>query len=161
VDEKLERSITIERTMDGQIRQVGILSDGTAWNTVVDEIIRREPAKFEGIHYGLPYLHLKSPDMVTNENVKDGIALIEFVITITEKEPVDMLDYEQHLVAMEHHYIFDASTGFLVSKKTIVHLEDGTQRELDNIQVEVKIGVEPPDDILKYFAIKKEREEQK
>lgn len=156
----VERSVTIQRTMDGQISQVGIYSNGTAWNTMVDEIISAEPFLFEGIHYGLPY-YLKNPDMKINNILKDGSELTEFTITIAEKEPVDMLDYDKALVSMEHYYVFDKFTGFLVSKKTIANLEDGTQRELDNIQIEIKLGVEPPSDVLKYFDVKKDREGQK
>lgn len=158
---RAERSVTVVRTMDGQIDQVGIYSNGTGWNTKVDEIMPREPFLFEGWHYGLPYLHLKSPDIKLNNIIKGGIELTEFTITVAEKEPVDMLDYDKALVSMEHYYAFDTSTGFLVIKKTIAHLEDGTQREADYIQVDVKIGVEPPIDVLKYFDVKKEREEQK
>lgn len=157
----VEKFVTIERTMDGQIAQVGIYSNGTAWNTMVDEIISVETLLFEEILYGLPYSHLISPDLAISYILKDGLSSTEFTITVVEKEPVDMLDYDKALVSMEHRYIFDTVTGFLVGKKTIAHLEDGTQRESDNIQVVVKLGIEPPPDVLEYFEIKKDREEQK
>lgn len=157
----VEQSITIQKTMDGKIAQVGIYSNGTSWNTTVDEIVPMEPFLFDGIHYGLPYYHLKSPDLKISNNFQGKSELMEFTITVAEKEPIKMLDYSEVLVSLEHYYAFDVSTGFLVSKKTIALLQDGTQRELDNIQIEIKPGVNPPADVLKYFEIKKNREEQK
>jgi hypothetical protein len=157
----VEQFVTIQRTINGQITQIGVYSNGTAWNTVVDEIIPMEPFSFEGIHYGLPGSHIKSPDITVNNLMKEGLNLTEFTIGVAEKEPVDILDYEKALVSIEHHYVFDASTGFLVSKRTIAHLEDGSQRELDNIQINVKLDIDPPPDVLEYFEMKSEREEQK
>ena len=157
----VERSITIQETIDGQIVQVGVYSDGTAWNTLVDEIVPAEPFLFEGLHYGLPNSQLNSPDIHVNTIVNGELSVTEFSISILEDEPVDMLDYDKDLLFMDHYYVFDSLTGFLKTKKTIAHLEDGSQRELDFIQVEVKIGVEPPSDVLKYFEVKKYREDQK
>jgi hypothetical protein len=156
----VERFVTIQRTMDGQIAQVGIYSDGTAWNTTVDEIVRTETFLFE-LHYGLPY-HLKSPDMKINNIIKNGSGLVEFTNRFTEEKPIDLLDYSKALLSMEYYYYFDAVTGFIVSAKTIAHLEDGTQREFLYVQIEeIKLNAEPPADVLQYFEIKKNREEQK
>lgn len=156
----VDRFVTIQKTMDGQIVQVGVFSDGTAWNTMVNEIVPMEPFSFERNDYGLSR-YLKTPDIKINNVVKDGAESTEFMVAITEKVPVDMLDYEKALTSTEYYYVFDVSTGFLVNQKTIVVLEDGTKRELDNIQIEIKIGAEPPADALKYFDLKKDREAQK
>lgn len=157
----VEKFVTIEKTMDGEITQIGVFSDGTVWNSSVDEIVSQESFLFEGLHYGLPYSQLKSPDIKVNTVVNGDLNVTEFSISIPENEPIDMLDYDKALLSMEHYYVFDSLTGFLKTKKTIVHLEDGSQRELDFIQVEVKIGAEPPSEVLKYFDNKKDLEDQK
>ncbi len=158
---KVEEFVTIEKAMDGKITQVAVFSDGTAWNSLVNEIVPQESFVFEGLHYGLAYSQIKSPDIKVNTVVSGNLNVTEFSMLITENEPIDMLDYDKALLSMEHYYVFDNLTGFLKTKKTIAYLEDGSQRELDFIQVEVKIGAEPPSEVLKYFDIKKDLEGQK
>jgi hypothetical protein len=156
----VEKFVTIEKTVNGEITQIAVFSDGTVWNSSVDEIVTQESFLFEGLHYGLPS-QLKSPDIEVNTVVNGDLNVTEFSISIPENEPIDMLDYDKALLSMGHYYIFDSLTGFLKTKKTIAYLEDGSQRELDFIQVEVKIGAAPPSEVLKYFEIKKDRENQK
>lgn len=157
----VEKFVTIEKTLDGEITQIAVFSDATAWNSSVDEFVSQKPFLFEGLHYGLPYSQIKSPDIKVSTVVNGDLNVTEFSISIQENEPIDMLDYDKALLSMDHYYVFDNLTGFLITKKTIAHLEDGSERELDFIQVEVKIGVEPPSEVLKYFEIKKDRESQK
>lgn len=157
----VERFVTIQRTMDGQIAQVGIYSNGTAWNTMVDEIIPMEPYLFEPFDYGLFY-QLKKPELKSEKiNKKDGERVVEFKIKNVEKEPVKLLDYSKKLLSMEYQYVFDDATGFIVSVKNIASMEDGTQRDFSNTQIEeIRFNAEPPADVLEYFEIKKNREAQ-
>lgn len=160
----VERFVTITRTMDGQIQQVGIYSDGTAWNTMVDEIELMESFFFEGFDYGLPY-GFKSPDFSSNNIILDnGSEAVEFTYTLKDEEPISAFFYSSsaRLVSTAYEYIFDSTTGFFVSERVIVRLEDGTQRVFLYVQrEEIKLNVEPPAEVLKYFEIKKDREEQK
>lgn len=160
----VERFVTITRTMDGQTQQVGIYSNGTGWNTMVDEIEPMEPFFFDSFDYGLPY-GFKSPDFKSNNiTLNGGSDAVEFTYTIMEEKPLDAFFYSASapLVSTEYDYIFNSATGFFVSSKTIAHLEDGTQRVLLHVQMEqIKFNAEPPADVLKYFELKKAREAQK
>lgn len=159
-----ERFVTITRTMDGQIQQVGIYSDGTTWNTMVDEIEVMEPFFFESFNYGLPY-GFKSPDFKSNNiTLEDGSNAVEFTYSLKEDKPIQLFQYSSSARAKDigFEYLFDSETGFFVSVKQIVHFEDGSQRILSYVQLEeIKFNAEPPADILKYFDLKKTREEQK
>lgn len=160
----VERFVTITRTMDGEIQQVGIYSDGTTWNTMVDEIEKMEPFFFENPHYGLPY-GFKSPDFKRNDiTLEDGSRAIEFTYSLKEEEPFYAFDYSAsaRVESMSYEYIFSSDTGLFVSEKVIVQLEDGTQRVFLYLQMEkVEFNAEPPSEVLKYFDLKKTREEQK
>ncbi|MBI5826053.1 MAG: hypothetical protein HZB18_18675 [Chloroflexi bacterium] len=159
-----ERFVTITRTMDGQIQQVGIYSDGTTWNTMVDETEIMEPFFFENFNYGLPY-GFKSPDFKSNNiALEDGSEAVLFTYTLKEEDPYYAFDYSSsaRVEFMSYEYIFDSDTGFFVSLKQTVHFEDDSQRVLSYILLEeIKFIAEPPADVLKYFDLKKTREEQK
>lgn len=155
----VEKSISIQRTEDGQVIQVGMFSNGTAWNTTVDEIIPTEPYILVP-DYGLAY-HLKFPDLKSEQIDKDGKESIQFKIKYVEKQPLKMLDYSKKLLSMEYEFVFDATTGFIVSEMSTVNLEDGSRRVLMNLQIEeIRLDYEPPSDVLEYFTLKENREAQ-
>ncbi len=160
----VERFVNIVRTIDGKIQQVGIYSDGTAWNTMVDEIVVMEPFRAEPADYGLPY-GFRSPDFKSQKSVlENGLDVVLFTFTKKEEKPYKALDYSASapIVSMESSYVFDAVSGFFISKTDIVRMEDGMQRVFLHLEVEeIKFGAEPPSDVLAYFELKKQREEQK
>lgn len=154
----VEKSISVERTEDGQIIQVGMFSNGTAWNTTVDEIIPTEPYIFVP-DYGLAY-HMKFPDLKSEKIDKDGKESIQFKITHVEKQPLKTLDYLKKLLSMEFEFVFDNATGFIVSVMQIANLEDGSRRVSSVLIEEIRIGYEPPSNVLEYFTQKDNREAQ-
>jgi len=159
----VERFVTIFRTMDGKIQQVGVYSDGTAWNTMVDEIVEMAPFRFEPSDYGLPY-GFRSPDFKSQKTVlENGLEVVRFTFTKQAEKPYKSLDYQASapIVSHESSYVFDAVSGFFISKTDIVTMEDGTQRVFTYLEEEIKFDVKPPSDVLAYFELKKQREEQK
>lgn len=126
----VERFVTITRTMDGAIQQVGMYSDGTAWNTMVDEIVSMESFRAEPFDYGLPY-GFRSPDFQSQRIVlENGLEALLFTFTKKAEKPYQAFDYPASalVVSMESSYVFDAVSGFFVSKTDTVKMEDGTQR---------------------------------
>ncbi len=160
----VERFVNIVRTMDGAIQQVGIYSDGTAWNTMVDEIVVMEPFRAEPFDYGLPY-GFKRPDFKSQKIVlENGLEAVLFTFTVKEEKPYKSFDYPASapVVSKESSYVFDAVSGFFISKTDIFRMEDGTQRVFLYLEMkEIIFNAKPPSDVLAYFELKKQREEQK
>ncbi|WKZ43139.1 MAG: hypothetical protein QY302_13640 [Anaerolineales bacterium] len=158
----IERSITITHTKDGQVVQVGVNSNGTSWNTAINEIVPHELFLWGyGFDYGLHY-YLDSPTLQYSLSLdQNGRPSIAFVISVQEEKPAPVQEYSSSILAMDHYYYFDAETGFLTRTYSIAHLEDGSQRYFEDIQVEFFIGTTPPPDVLAYFEQKHIRESEK
>ncbi len=65
----VEKSISIGRTLDSDVPLVGIFSNGTSWDTVVDELRPTEPYLFEALDYGL-LSHLKKLELKSEKSPK-------------------------------------------------------------------------------------------
>ena len=159
----VEQSISVQRTMEGEVVQVGVFSKGTGWNTATDEIIPQPPEalSFE-LDYGLRFEFLRSPDLQLSHSIgPDGKRLAQFVITKKEDQPVLVREYKKPQQAMEVRYLFDEDTGFITSLEAIAHFEDGTERVYQSIQVEVKLGVTPSAEVYEYLQMKQDREGEK
>lgn len=152
----IEQSVSIQTAMDGDIVQVGVYSDGTSWNTAVDEVRYQAPASFIGFDAGLQS-ELNNETLTMIPVVENDKQLMKYDFTLTEKEPVLADEYFKPQTSMKMEYFFDQSTGFLLRFKQTVFLEDGTQRIFDFFESDYQIGREPPPDVLAYFDKKQER----
>ena len=161
----VEQSVSIQRTMEGEVVQVGVLSKETGWNTATDEIMPLPPEAlpFE-LDYGLHLEFLRSPDLqlsLSRSIGPDGKRLAQFVITKNEDQAFMVREYKKPQQAMEVRYVFNEDTGFIASLEAIAHFGDGTERVFESIQVEVKLGGTPPAEVYEYLQMKQDREGEK
>lgn len=153
----IDRSITIQSAMNGEIAQVGVYSDGTGWNTAVDEIVQRAPIRFTGFDFGL-LRELGNSTLQVSPITEDGKSLLKFSLTTSDDKPAVLGEYKQLLVSMTSEYFFDQDSGFLARLKQTAYLEDGSQRVFNLTSVEYKIDSPPPPEVLAYFEKKQARE---
>jgi hypothetical protein len=152
----IERSVFIETAMNGDIVQVGVYSDGTSWNTAVDEVTSRAPSSFSGIDFGLQS-DLSNKTLTMTPFVENNKQLLKYSVTVNEEKHPTTGEYNQPLTEMKTDYIFDQSTGFLIRYQQTALLEDGRQRIFDLADVDMQIGIEPPPYVMSYFDKKQER----
>lgn len=157
----VEKSVSIGRATDSDIPLVGVFSDGSSWDTVVDEFRPTEPYLFEPFDFGLSS-HLKKPELKSEKITKnDSKKITKFTIKYTEEEPVQLSVYSKKLLSMMYEFDFDDETGFIVGVKVRAFMDDGAQRDFYTVQIEeIRFNVEPPAEVLQYFEIKKSREMQ-
>jgi len=157
-------SVSIMRTADGQIVQVGVSSNGTGWNSATDETGPQEQFKIEGLDSNflndLKWLE-KFGDTaeITNVVLPNSNPGVQIVIATTYDTPVKTVDYSKVSTRAETRAVFDSSTGYLVSKDIVFWFEDGSRRIFSQLKQEITI--EPPtDEVLNYLA-EKDREVSK
>ncbi len=159
-------SVSIMRTMDGKIVQVGVASKGTGWNSATGAA---DPEKYSSqeqfdldqgfsdagfLRQDLMWLE-KDGNTATIEDLSlpNGHAGVEVTISITNSAPIKTVDYEKPSVKTEFRATFDTVTGYLVSREETVWFVDGSQRKFSQLTQE--ITVEPPtDEVLGYLAQK-------
>ncbi len=157
-------SVSIMRTADGKIVQVGVASKGSGWNSATREIdsqgqvsLDQGFSDYNFLNQDLKWLE-KSGNIATTTDLSlpNGHAGVEIVIGTTNDVPVQTVNYQKPSVRTEIRAVFDSDTGYLVSREETVWFVDGSQRTFSQLTQE--ITVEPPtDEVLGYLA-QKDRE---
>ncbi|NCP16467.1 hypothetical protein GW866_05420 [bacterium] len=148
-------TVSIMRTTDGQVVQVGVSSNGTGWNSATDEIGAQEQFNLVGLDGGflgdLMWLETfgKKPELVniTLPNRHPGVQ-----VTILDKFDTPMKGdaYSKPAVSAETRATFDSVTGYLISKETMFWFEDGSSRVFSRVIQEITIE-SPTTEALSYL----------
>ncbi len=146
-DKLVTESVSIMRSADGEIVQVGTYLNGISNNSVIDDPVSQEPSSISFDRNFLSDLRRfqEHGEIVTFREFvdEDGKTKIEFSSSSIFEVPIKMVDYDQSLISMETHVVFDKENGVLLSKETIAHLEDGTERIVQKLTQEITF--DPPD----------------
>lgn len=157
-------SVSIMRNVDGKIVQVGIASKGTGWNSATRETdsqgqvnINQGLSDAGFLSQDLKWLEKSGNAAVTRDmTLPNGHAGMEVAIGSRNDTPVMTVNFKKPSIRDETRVVFDATTGYLVSREMTVWFEDGSQRTFSQLAQEITI--EPPtSEVLGYLA-QKDRE---
>lgn len=154
-------SVTIMRTMDGKIIQVGVASKGTGWNSATHETTPQEQFRLE---QGLLDSNFLNNDLkwlekfgnvaeIKDMGLTDNNSGVEIVIGAKNDTPVKTDSYNQPYTRGETRAIFDKATGFLISRGVTFWLMDGSQRKFSQLTQKITIE-QPTNEVLGYLAQK-------
>lgn len=160
-------SVSIMRTMDGKIVQMGVTSKGTSWNSATQEINSQLQLS---IDQGLLDNNFLSNDLKWLEQfgnvattgdltLSNGDLGVEVVIGAKNDTPVKTEAYEKPSVGSETRAVFDLSTGYLLSREVIFWFVDGSQRMFSQLTQEITVA--PPTDEVLDYLVQKDREAPK
>lgn len=153
--------VTIMRTTDGQIVQVGVSSNDTSWNSGTDEITTFEQYIVNGFDYGFLKNDLQWLEGFGNKAVVTQVVLsgggegVQFVIGAKYEKPVVTNDFNKPSNRAETRAVFDSTTGYLVSREVTIWFEDGSQRVFNRLTQ--KIAFESPTNEVLNFLAEKDR----
>lgn len=153
--------VTIMRTTDGQIVQVGVSSNGTSWNSGTDKITPSEQYFVNGFDYGFLNNDLKwlegfgNTAVITQVVIPSGSEGVQVVIGDEYEKPVVTNDFIKSSTRAETRAIFDSTTGYLVSREVTIWFVDGSQRIFNSLTQ--KISFESPTDEVLNFLSEKDR----
>jgi hypothetical protein len=142
--------VTIMRTTDGQIVQVGVCSNDTSWNSGTDDITTSEPYIVNGFDYGFLKNDLQwlegfgNTAVITQVILPSGGEGVQVVIDAEYEKPIVTNDFNKPTTRAETRAVFDSTTGYLVSREVTVWFVDGSQRVFNSLNQ--KISFESPTD---------------
>jgi hypothetical protein len=150
--------VSIMLNSDGQVVQVGVISDGTSWNSATNEIAIADQYKLDGLDNSflrdLQWLekfgNLASISQIILPNNQIGLQ-----ITIGDKfdQPTKTIDYDKPAIGAETTAVFDQTTGNLISEKIVYIFDDESVRVYKSYTQDIKF--EPPAvDVLNYLSEK-------
>lgn len=155
-------SVTIMRTAEGEIVQVGVYSNGTGWNSATEVTEPSEPTVLNALDgqflWGLKKLGESSHQpQIIEEMSTDGI---RFVIKERfDDNPMQLMDYKLPVIQAETRATFDQEKGYLLSKEVVFQFLDGSERASQSLKQEITFE-KPTEEALSYIA-KKEAEATK
>lgn len=154
---RVYESISIMRSADGQIVQVGVFSNGTVWNSATGESYSLSPWKLDVLDNGFSRNAARYAALMPLQKFEttwNGIPVVLYVMREQFNAPEQGVDFKQPANYTEQRAYFNPATGLLMAQETVVALEDGTERILARTEVEMQVGVVPPAEVLNYFAAK-------
>ena len=157
--------VSIMRSSEGQIIQVGVYSNGTSWNSATGTVESSDPYvlnAFDGqFLWDLGQFEASgSQPQITEEVLLDGRAGLLFVIQDKfEDSPVELASYELPAIGAEIHALFGQDDGYLHRKEVIFRFLDGSERVSISLKQEITFE-EPTEEAFSYLA-KKEEEAKK
>jgi hypothetical protein len=154
--------VSIMRTSDGQIVQVGVCSNNTSWNSATNETSPYERFTLDGFDYGFLKKDLQWLEgsghtaTIANAILPNGDKGIEVVIGAKYDEPEKTNDYNKPSIQAETRAVFDSTTGYLVSRVVTVWFFDGSQRVFSSMIQKVTFE-SPTDEVLNFLSEKNTR----
>lgn len=161
-DRRILQSVSIMRTMDGQIVQVGVFSNGRAWNSATNEVQTEEPFRLEGFDYNflreLQRLQAFGAKVEMREQkTPDGGEGTLFIVRLLSGAPEKFDDFSRPVIASERRGLFSKESGYLIEEEVIFTFDDGSQQIYSRVTQEIKF--EPPaDEALNYLAQLEEKQ---
>lgn len=148
-------SVSIMRSLDGQIVQVSVFSNTNSWNSALGKMGRKEPFALSSLDFNFlrdtrSYPWTTQVDEVLLES--SGRLVLEFTSVRDYYKPVQSIDYEKPTTGVETRVQFDPLTGQLLMREVIAKFDDGSQRVFSIIRMEFSLGETPPAEVLKYLA---------
>ncbi|MBN2502558.1 MAG: hypothetical protein JXB38_17390 [Anaerolineales bacterium] len=153
--------VSIMRSGEGQIVQVGVYSDGTGWNSATGAIEPSEPYVLSAFDsqflWDLGQFEASgSQPQITEEILPDGGAGLLFVIRDEfEDSPVELISYELPVIGTEIRALFGQDDGYLHRKEVIFRLLDGSERVSISLEKQMTFE-EPTEEAFAYLAKKEE-----
>lgn len=150
-------SVSIMRSLDGQIIQVGVFSNGTVWNSATGESYPLTPWKLGLLDNGFSKEVQRHIGITTLEKANtqlNGLPLTLFVMRETYNKPTQSADFKQPSLSSEQRAYFDPVTGQLRLSEMVVNLADGTERVFSRGSTDIQFDALPPAEVLNYFAMK-------
>lgn len=148
--------ISIMKTMDGEIVQVGVGKNGVVWNSATKETVAGEFEKING--FDMNFLNdLKNMQdfgiqpQLSRVSLPDGRAGIQIVTSEKYESPIKSVDYEMLLTKAETRNLFDEENGYLLEKTVVFTFEDGSERTFLKLSQEIS-EEDPPKDILIFLT---------
>ena len=140
-DQLVIESVSIMRSIEGEVIQVGTYKNGIGNNSVIDDPNAHEPSPIVldwNFSHDLERMR-ENGEMVTFREFadEDGAMKVEFRSLSIFEVPIKSIDYDQPLVSMETRVLFDKESGVLELKEVIAHLEDGTERVSQRLMQEI------------------------
>ncbi|MDH3944491.1 MAG: hypothetical protein OEV06_10400, partial [Anaerolineae bacterium] len=156
------QAVSIMQSIDGEIVQIGVGSNGTAWNSATDAFDESStPSVLTGLDSGFLRDVTFVPDFGKPLEVEvTRVSDTEVVFTAVERFDIPItnsVDYEIPIVGTEITAVFDPNTGYLVTMETVIRFEDGSERVFRWLKQEISFE-EPPAEILRLLAEKAEKE---
>ncbi len=159
-------SVSMMRTTDGKIVQVGVASNGTTWNSATSGA---DPEKRPQELLKLNELFLNNGDLkrlekfgstakITNVSLPNGDQGVQIAIGATSA-PAKITNFDKAVTSTEIRTVLDNSTGYMVSQDVVSGFEDGSQRI--SSQLKQNVTIEPPTDEVLYYLAEKDREVNK
>jgi hypothetical protein len=153
---EIVESVSLMIANDGQIVQVGTLSDGVARNLTTNYISEGQSP----IPLYLDFGFVRDATQAKEEGLQvtqttaslDGRKVLVFVIRQSYEMAQKIVGYDQPVTSIEQQALYDPDTGQLVQRVTVVKLADGTERVgsgITSVTIE-PIGA-PPDNVLDYL----------
>lgn len=156
-------AVSIMQSIDGEIVQIGVGSNGTAWNSATDAFDESStPSVLTGLDSGFLRDVTFVPDFGKPLEVEvTRVSDTEVVFTAVDKPdipmPITNSDYETPIIETVITAVFDPNTGYLVSMETVFRFADGSERVFRWLKQEISFE-EPPAEILRLLAEKAEKE---
>ncbi|MHB0967710.1 MAG: hypothetical protein ACYC36_14765 [Bellilinea sp.] len=128
---RLIQQVTLMKTMEGQVFQAGVTSDGKGWNSTTGEIRESIEVNFSdmlvGLHDQVMDISQVSP-VVINHDWLDGQDATLFVNQEIYQQPLKLDVLDEEVTQSMGRYSFNNENGLLVKYEIISTLVDGSQR---------------------------------
>ncbi len=149
--------VSVMRAASGEVVQAGVLApNGVRWNSATGETDSWEPFQLDALNYGFSWtLRQASRNTAADVRIEEHVPLqqggsgIEFVVTETFEEPV-VADGKKPVTQIETRALFDAETGWLLTKDTVLHFQDGGTEISPHLALAYAYEL-PPEDVLDYL----------
>ncbi|MFA5837418.1 MAG: hypothetical protein WC837_10740 [Bellilinea sp.] len=128
---RLIQQVTLMKTMEGQVFQAGVTSDGKGWNSTTGEILASIEVNFSDMLVGLhnQVMNISKVSTVTiNHDRVDGQDVTLFINQEIYQQPLKMDDLDEEITQSMGRYFFNNENGLIVKHEIISTLVDGSQR---------------------------------
>lgn len=155
-DNHILQTISIMRTIDGQIVQVGVISNGKAWNSATNEVQTADLFELEGFDSNLlrdiQRLQGSGADVeISDKQTPDGHEGIQVIIRDVFDAPMKYDVFSRPIIAAETHALFSKETGYLIQKEIVFTFDDDSQQIFSQVIQEIKFE-QPTEDVLGYLV---------
>ncbi len=155
-DNHVLQTISIMRTIDGQIVQVGVISNGKTWNSATNEVQAADIIEFEGFDSGLlrdlQRLQAFGAEVeISDKQTPDGHEGIQVIIRDIFDAPMKDEVFSRPIIAAETLALFSKETGYLIQKEIVFTFDDDSQRIFSQVIQEIKFE-QPTEDVLGYLV---------
>ena len=128
---RLFQQVTLMKTMEGQVFQAGVTSDGKGWNSTTGEIHPSIEVNFSDMLFGA-YNRVVSGMQVSpvtaNQSVLEGREVVELSLQERYQQPLKLEGLDEKVVQTTGRLTFDKVNGMQIKDEIIATMVDGSQR---------------------------------